>query len=38
MIANDWQLPFEIETAFPQIKDGPNKEQQDILVQLNVNE
>ena len=36
MIANDWQLPFEVETAFPQIKDGDNKEQQDILVQLNV--
>ena len=33
---NNWELPFELETAFPQIKDGDDKDIQERLVQLNV--
>mgnify|MGYP001228631183 FL=1 len=34
MLNNDWQLPVELTTAFPQIKSGDNKEPQDKLVKL----
>ena len=34
MMVNDWQLPFELETAFPQIKDGDDKDIQERLVKL----
>ena len=36
MMVNNWELPFELETAFPQIKDGDDKDIQERLVQLNV--
>ena len=35
MMVNDWQLPFELETAFPQIKNGDDKDIQERLVRLN---
>ena len=35
MMVNDWQLPFELETAFPQIRDGDDKDIQERLVRLN---
>jgi len=38
MVVNDWQLPFNLEYAFPQIKDGKYKEAQDHLVKLDVDE
>ena len=38
MMVNDWQLPFELETAFPQIRDGDDKDIQERLVRLNEEE
>ena len=34
MMVNDWQLPFELETAFPQVKDGDQKDDENKLVRL----
>ena len=35
MMVNNWELPFELETAFPQIKNGDDKDIQERLVKLN---
>ena len=34
MVQNDWQLPFETETALPQIKSGDDKDIQEKFVTL----
>ena len=34
MMVNDWQLPLNLETAFPQIKNGDDKDIQERLVKL----
>ena len=34
MLNNDWELPFDVDTAFPQIKSGDHQEDQNRVVNL----